>query len=206
MHLKIGGVTDRSDLVSSIQLLLCCHCSAAFPTRSCEDVICWNTMVWENFRSYFFRLTGDDLIYRSSCNTIATSYVFFFGNQYGNIFCPATEFWSSPERRKFRVNLDALCNCTCFINYSFMLELLQICTEDCRWNNEKKNNIDRSRIQMAKHLGKKFDVCGFVFVLCFFFSSCQWTVWWWHFSGAMLGQLLKRWDEFFLWTRIYKIC
>lgn len=66
-----------------------------------------------------------------------------------------------------------------------MLELLQIHTEDCKWNNEKKNNIDRSRIQMAKHLGKKFYVVGF------FLSSCQWTVQWWHFSGVMLGQLLK---------------
>lgn len=141
-------------------------------------------MVWENFRSYFFRLTYDDLLY-PSCNTIATSYVFLFGNQYGTIFCPATEFWSSPERRRFRGNPDALCNCTCFIGYSFTLELLQIYTEDRRWNNEKKNSIDRSRIQMAKHLDKRL----LWFFFCLFDFFFFWVVASRLFGGGILVEL-----------------
>lgn len=84
-------------------LYMClCPCSAAFPTCSGECGICWNIMGWEKSRSDFCRLIYDDLIYPSSCNTIATSYIFLFGNQYGNLFCLATESWSGLERRRFR--------------------------------------------------------------------------------------------------------
>lgn len=111
---------------------------------------------------------------RMSSHDVRRSYLSFLLQHHSNelrfliwgLFCPATEFWSSPERLRFRGNPCALS--TCFISYGSTLELLQVYTEDCRWNNERKPKTDRSRIRMANHLGKKVGI--------FLFNSCQWTV------------------------------